>query len=210
MHDISTSEGTSSDIFRLILDHGPLTLYTANKKSDLALGTIHRHFKQMQDSAKIIKYNVDGKRKKIAYGPTVFGFVYFYGNAKIKENLENYFLLWADKKEFLDDLDAEGFDKQKIIQNTQEYKKIFAKYVQFFNAVENNIESITNGESEVAREILLFVSSALLSNNPKYQKIWEDLYVSLPSVRKSIDDYVTNTVASYKQFKKRLKPRIIN
>ena len=208
MADISISKDTSADIFRLILDNGPLTLYVANKKSDLALGTIHRHFKQLQETAKIQQYDVGGKRKKIAYGPTVFGFVYFYDYKEIQDKLENYFLLWTDKKEFLDDLQAEGFDRRKIIQNPRESRKVFTKYVQFFNAVENNIDSITNGKSEIAREVLLFVSSALVSNNPKYQAIWEDLYVNLPSIRKSIDDYVHDTISSYRQFKKRLKSRI--
>jgi len=208
MRDISTSEGTSFDIFRLILDHGPLTLYSANQKSDLALGTIHRHLKHLQDSAKIKEYKVDGKRKKIAYGPTVFGFVYFYQDKKIQENLENYFLLWADKTEFLDDLQEEGFEKEELLQDPQKFKKVFSKYVRFFNAVESNIDSITKGESEIAREILVFVSSAVLSNNPKYQKLWEDLYVNLPAFRKSIDDYIKNTVSTYRQFKKKIAPKI--
>jgi hypothetical protein len=192
------------------LEHGPLTLYSANQKSSLAIGTIHRHFKQLQESAKIKVYHVDGKRKKVAYGPTVFGFVSFYGDRHVREKLENYFLLWSDKKEFLDDLYGEGFDKQQVSENPREYKKIFANYVKFFNGVEDTIDSIARGESDLPREILIFLSSALLTNDPKYQKIWEDLYANLPALRKSLDEYIYNTVSSYNEFKKRLESRIKN
>lgn len=210
MRDISTSEATSTDIFRLILDYGPLTLYTANQKASLALGTIHRHFKQLHDTGKIIVYKSSGKRKKISYGPTVFGFVYFYDDKKVKEKLENYFLLWADKDEFLDNLNSEGFDIEKISENPQEYKKTFVNYVRFFNAVEKKIEAITTGDSDVPRDILMFVSSALLIKDPTYQKLWEYLYINLPSFRHGLDNYVNNTVSSYNEFKKRVKSKIKN
>lgn len=209
MADISTSEATSRDIFRLILDHGPLTLYTANQKSSLAIGTIHRHFKQLEETGKITVYQ-SGKRKKIAYGPAVFGFVYFFGDIELNNRLENYFLLWSENKEFLKILQAEGFDQKQVSENPDKYRKIFVNYIQFLNAIENKIDSIKKGDSEVPRDILIFLSSALLAKDSRYKKIWEDLYVSFPPLRKSVDDYVNNTVSSYREFKKKMKPRIKN
>ena len=70
MVDMSTTADTSMDIFEAIMDNGPLTLYSANNKTRIPVGTIHRHFKQLTRTGKIRVYASSSKgRKKIEYGP---------------------------------------------------------------------------------------------------------------------------------------------
>lgn len=57
MVDMSTVSSTSMDIFRAVIEHGPLTLYSANAKTRMSIGTIHRHFKQLEKSGKIRVYD---------------------------------------------------------------------------------------------------------------------------------------------------------
>ena len=80
MMDMSTTNQTSMDIFREILDGGkPVTLYSANAKTRIPIGTIHRHFKQLEKTEKIRIYeSVQTGRKKIKYGPTIYGMIHFY------------------------------------------------------------------------------------------------------------------------------------
>ena len=76
MADISTKTQTTVDIFKAIMDYGPLTLYSANNKTRIPIGTIHRHFKQLRKANKIRVYTSKRKgRKKIEYGPTIYGMI---------------------------------------------------------------------------------------------------------------------------------------
>jgi hypothetical protein len=56
MMDMSTAEKTSLDIFKGIMDWGPLTLYSANAKTRMPIGTIHRHIKLLEKTGKIKAY----------------------------------------------------------------------------------------------------------------------------------------------------------
>ncbi|TAK27159.1 MAG: ArsR family transcriptional regulator [Nitrosarchaeum sp.] len=205
MADMSTSQKTSMDIFRGIMDHGPLTLYLANSKTKMPIGTIHRHFKQLEKTGKIRVYESKKKgRKKIEYGPTIYGIISFYKQDKeFAKKIQNYFLIWIENKEFQNELEKEGFDV--TIDNLKKSKQIFQKYMDYFSAVEEQIEMIKRGEDIVSRDTLIMISSGLLSTNPQYQKLWTELYSSLPGMRKSLDDYMENMIKSYKEFKKNLK-----
>jgi len=205
MADISTSQKTSMDIFRAIMDHGPLTLYSANSKTKMPIGTIHRHFKQMEKTGKIRVYESKKKgRKKIEYGPTIYGIISFYRQDKeFAKKIQNYFLIWIENKEFQNELEKEGFDI--TFDNLKKSKQVFQKYMDYFSAVEEQIEMIKRGEDIVSRDTLIMISSGLLSTNPQYQKLWTELYSSLPGMRKSLDDYMENMIKSYKGFKKNLK-----
>jgi len=76
MADISTTNQTSVDIFKAIMDYGPLTLYSAKSNTRIPIGTIHRHFKQLNKAGKIRVYESKRKgRKKIEYGPTIYGMI---------------------------------------------------------------------------------------------------------------------------------------
>lgn len=205
MADMSTAQKTAMDIFRGIMDHGPLTLYLANSKTKMPIGTIHRHFKQLEKAGKIRVYESRKKgRKKIEYGPTIYGIISFYRQDKeFAKKIQNYFLIWIENKEFQNELEREGFDV--TFDNLKKSKQIFQKYMDYFSAIEEQIDMIKRGEDVVSRDTLIMISSGLLSTNPQYQKLWSELYSSLPGMRKSLDDYMENMIKSYKEFKKHLK-----
>ena len=205
MSNISTNTKTSVDIFRALMDHGPLSLYSATSKTRIPLGTIHRHFGQMQKSGKIRVYQSEPKgRKKISYGPTISGIISFYRQDKdFSEKIENYYLNWIENKEFQNELETEGFDIS--IENLKKSKKVFRKYLDYFSAIESQIEKIRKGDDIISRNLQIFLGSVLLSSDPQYQKLWTELYHALPGMQKSLDDYMQNTIQSYKQFKKDFK-----
>jgi len=205
MADISTAAHTSMDIFRAIMDYGPLTLYSANSKTRIPIGTIHRHFKQLSKSGKIRVYKSKDKgRKKIEYGPTMYGIVSFYKHDKeFAEKIENYYLIWIENKEFQKDLEGEGFDVS--IENLKKSKHVFRKYMNYFSAVEEQIEKMKSGEDSVSRDMQIFFGSMMLSSNPQYQKLWTELYNKLPGMQKSLEEYMETMIKSYKEFKKNLR-----
>jgi hypothetical protein len=184
-----------------ILDWGPLTLYSANAKTRMPIGTIHRHVKLLEKAGKIKAYESKTTgRKKIQYGPTIYGMISFYRrDKKFVSRIQNYFLLWIEHKEFQKELEKEGFD---ISGNLTKSKQVFQKYMDYFSAVEEQMEKIKKGDSIISRDVLILISSGLLSSNPHYQKLWQTLYQNLPGMRKSLDEYMTNMIKSYKEFKK--------
>jgi hypothetical protein len=198
---MSSAEKTSLDIFKAIMDWGPLSLYSANTKTRMPIGTIHRHVKLLEKAGKIKAYESKTTgRKKIQYGPTIYGMISFYRqDAKFASLIQNYFLLWIEHKEFQKELQKEGFD---ISGNLAKSKLVFQKYMDYFSAVEEKIEEIKKGDSKISRDVLILISSGLLSSDPYYQKLWQILYQNLPGVRKDLDEYMTNMIKSYKEFKK--------
>jgi hypothetical protein len=206
MMDMSTAEKTSLDIFKGIMDWGPLTLYSANAKTRMPIGTIHRHIKLLEKTGKIKAYESKTTgRKKIQYGPTIYGILSFYRqDKKLSSSIQNYFLLWIEHKEFQKELEKEGFD---ISGDLAKSKHIFQKYMDYFSAVEKQMEKIKKGDSVISRDVLILISSGLLSSDPHYQKLWQELYQNLPGVRKSLDEYMTNMIKSYKEFKKRFNSK---
>ena len=205
MADISTTRQTSVDIFKAIMDYGPLTLYSANTKTRIPIGTIHRHFKQLSKAGKIRVYESKRKgRKKIEYGPTIYGMINIYRQDKeFAGKIENYFLIWIERKEFQKDLAAEGFDI--TFESLKKSKHVFRKYMDYFSAVEEQIEKIRKGEDPISHDILIMLSSEMLSSNPHYYKLWTELYNKLPGMQKSIDEHIENIIKSYKEFKKNFK-----
>jgi hypothetical protein len=193
------------DIFRGIMDHGPLTLYSANAKTKMPIGTIHRHFKQLEKEGKIRVYRSHKKgRRKIEYGPTIYGILSVYRlDKEFAKKIQNYFLIWIENKDFQTELEKEGFDISS--DNLKKSKQIFQKYMDYFSAVEEQIDMIKRGEDIISRDTLIMISSGLLSSSPQYQKLWTELFSSLPGMRKSLDDYMQNMIKSYKSFKKNLK-----
>jgi len=202
MMDMSTSEKTSMDIFMGIMDWGPLTLYSANAKTRMSIGTIHRHIKHLEEAGKIRIYKSKMKgRKKIEYGPTLYGMISFYRqDSKFASSIQNYFLLWIENEEFKKELEKEGFD---ISENLSKFKQIFQEYMEYFSAVEDQMERIRRGDNVISRDVLILISSGLLSSDPHYQKLWENLYQNLPGMRKSLDDFMKNMIKNYMSFKKK-------
>ncbi len=202
---MSTKTKTSADIFRAIMDHGPLTLYSANTKTRIPIGTIHRHFKQLSKANKIRVYESKRKgRKKIEYGPTIYGMISFYRQDKeFAEKIENYFLMWIEHKEFQKELAVEGFDT--TFEILKKSKHVFRKYMNYFSAIEQQIEKIRKGEDAISHDILIILSSEMLSSDPHYQKLLIELYNELPGMQKSLDEHMETMMKSYKEFKKKLK-----
>ena len=203
---MSTSNPTSADIFRAIMDNGKsLTLYSANSKTRIPMGTIHRHFKQLEKTGKIRIYESKRKgRKKIEYGPTIQGMISFYRQDKeIAKMIENYFLIWIEHKEFQKELAAEGFNVTS--ENLKRSKRVFRKYMDYFAAVEEQIDRIRKGDDAISHDMQVFLGAMLLSSNPQYQRLWMELYRELPGMQKSLDGYMENMTESYKGFKKNLK-----
>jgi len=207
MMDMSTAEKTSLDIFKSIMDWGPLSLYSANAKTRMPIGTIHRHIKLLEKTGKIKAYESKTTgRKKIQYGPTIYGMLSFYNqDKKFASSIQNYFLLWIENKEFQNELEKEGFD---VTGNLAKSKQIFQKYMDYFSAVERKMDKIKKGDSVISRDVLILISSGLLSSDPHYQKLWQELYQNLPGVRKDLDEYMTNMIKSYKEFKKQFNSKI--
>lgn len=207
MADISSPTQTSLDIFRAIMDYGPLTLYSANNKTRMSIGTLHRHFKHLSKSGKIRVYESNKKgRKKIEYGPTILGMVTFYRqDKKFAKNIENYFLLWIKNKEFQKELELEGFDVSD--KNLKNSKHVFKTYMDYFGAVEDQIERIMKGEDIISHNLQVFIGVFLLSSYPYYQKLWTELYNNLPLMQSNCDDYMQNMIKQYKEFKKQLKTK---
>jgi len=205
MVDMSKAAGTTLDIFRAIMDEGPLTLYSTNSKTRIPIGTIHRHFKQLNKLKKIRVYKSKNKgRKKIEYGPTMYGIISAYRQDKeFAKKIENYFLLWIEHKEFQKELKAEGFNIS--FENLKKSKHVFKKYMEYFGAVEDQIEKIRNGEDHISHDIQIFFSSMILSANPHYQKLWTELYKEIPGMQENLDEYMENMIKSYKEFRKFLK-----
>lgn len=202
MADISTTAHIPADIFQAIMDNGPLTLYSANVKTKIPIGTIHRYFKILNNSGKIRVYESKTKgRKKIEYGPTMYGIIVHYTQDKaFAEKIENYFLLWIEHKEFQKDLAKEGFDIST--ENLKKSKHLFKKYLDYFGAVEDQIIKIRKGEDSISHDILIMLSSQILSSNPQYQKLLMELYDKIPGMQKSLEGYMENMVKSYDEFKK--------
>ena len=173
------------------------------------MGTIHRYFKRLTETGKIRIYRSSKKgRKKIEYGPTMYGMLCMYmQDKKFAEKIENYFLLWIDNKEFVNDLSSEGFDVS--IEGLKNSKHLFQKYMDYFSAVENQIIKFRSGEDSISRDLLIMLSSEILSHNPSYRKLWTELYSELPGMQKSLDDYVTTMAESYKAFRKDFKRQLV-
>jgi hypothetical protein len=198
---MSSFDRTASDIFSLILEKGPLTLYSASTGSRFPIGTIHRHFKEMKSTGKIKVYEKNKKgRKKMPYGPTSF-----YGiDYRIQEKLEDYFLKWIDYDEFVSDLVKEGFDSDVVIQQYKS-KKLFRKYVHYFAGVDDQLALLQDGSASISREVSQFIGEVLVSMKPEYMKIWEDLYLNCPGIKHNVDTYLKSTISLYKQLQKKSK-----
>lgn len=202
--DISHHDKTAVRLFKLILTDGPITLYKATSESDIPIGTIHRHFKEMEEGKKIRIYlhSSDG-RKKIAYGPTLYGFVYFFRiDNELANKLEDYFDFWIRKNQFASDLVDAGFDT-KSITSDQKTKKIFRKYIQYYSGVEDQLINFSKNLEEIPHETRLFIGEFLLSTKKEYKKTWEELYSSLPGFRKNVLEFFESMMRVYSDLKRK-------
>ena len=205
--DISAHDKTALELFKIVINKGPLTLYTANTRSNMPIGTIHRHFKEMIETEKIMVYEISQSgRKKISYGPTVFGFIYFYRlDDEIKKNLDSYFYTWIKKEKFVEDLKKAGFDEKKITSDAKESKKIFSKFIYFYAGIEDQLEYLVKNLKDVPRDIRWFMGGFLLVHKREYMKAYNDLVRTMPGLRKDISNFLESMIESYGNLKKMTK-----
>ena len=134
----------------------------------------------------------------------MYGMISFYRTDKeFAKKIENYFLIWIEQEGFQKELAEEGYDIS--YENLRKSKKIFRKYMDYFSAVEKQIEKIRKGENTVSHDIQILLGSMMLSSNPYYQKLWIELYNELPGMQKSLDEYMNTIINSYKEFKKNIR-----
>lgn len=187
--DISGSARTGLDIFGLVIDRGPLTLYSASTQSRFPLGTIHRHLREMERTGRISAYATSGGRRKKPYGPTVFGFVYYSRiDGRIRDRLENYFLLWLEHGDFRGDLGRNGFDVDELLRHPHRSKALFRKYVEYCSLIEEQLDQIKNDWDSVPRDFAVFIGEVmLLTNRPSHFGTWQELYMRMPGLRRNAD-----------------------
>ncbi len=202
--DISAHDKTALELYKIIINKGPLTLYSANSRSNMPIGTIHRHFKEMIETEKIMIYEISqAGRKKISYGPTVFGFIYFYRlDDEIKKNLDSYFDTWIKKEKFVEDLKKAGFDEKKITSDAKESKKIFSKFIYFYAGIEDQLEYLVKNLKDVPRDIRWFMGGFLLVHKKEYMKTYDELVKTMPGLRKDISNFLESMIESYGKLKK--------
>ena len=202
--DISAHDKTALELYKIIINKGPLTLYSANSRSNMPIGTIHRHFKEMIETEKIMIYEISqAGRKKISYGPTVFGFIYFYRlDDEIKKNLDSYFDTWIKKEKFVEDLKKAGFDEKKITSDAKESKKIFSKFIYFYAGIEDQLEYLVKNLRDVPRDIRWFMGGFLLVHKKEYMKTYDELVKTMPGLRKDISNFLESMIESYGKLKK--------
>lgn len=191
--DISGAARTGADIFRLVADIGPVTLYSASTRSRFALGTLHRHFKEMLRAGTLAEYDdLEGRRKRKPYGPTVLGFVHYSRiDDKISNKLENYFLLWVEAAEFRDDLTSHGFSAKSVAQDPRGSKDLFCKYVKYYSLIEEQLDNLRNNWNLVPRDLALFMGEVmLLTLEPSQFRTWKELYLKMPGLRERADSRI--------------------
>jgi hypothetical protein len=201
--DISSHDMTALELFKVIINKGPLTLYSANTLSNMPIGTIHRHFKEMIKTEKIMVYQTSTSgRKKISYGPTVYGFVYFYTmDEELQKNLDFYFDSWIKNEKFVDDLVESGFDRKKIVSDKKS-KKTFEKFVYFYAGVEDQLNYLVKNLSDVPRDVRWFIGGFLLVRKKEYMQTHEELVTEIPGLRKDISNFLQVMIKSYGKLQK--------
>lgn len=201
--DISSHDKTALELFKVIINKGPLTLYSANTLSNMPIGTIHRHFKEMIKTEKIMVYQTSTSgRKKISYGPTVYGFVYFYTmDEELRKNLDSYFDSWIKNVKFVDDLVESGFDKKRIASDKKS-KKTFAKFVYFYAGVEDQLNYLVKNLSDIPRDVRWFIGGFLLVRKKEYMQTHEELVTEIPGLRKDISNFLQVMIKSYGKLQK--------
>lgn len=205
--DISAHDKTALELFKIIINKGPLTLYSANSRSNMPIGTIHRHFKEMIETEKIMVYEISqAGRKKISYGPSVYGFIYFYRlDDEIKKNLDSYFDTWIKKEKFVEDLKKAGFDEKKIISDAKGSKKTFSKFIFFYAGIEDQLEYLVKNLRDIPRDIRWFMGGFLLVHKREYMKTYDELVRTMPGLRKDISNFLESMIESYGKLKKMTK-----
>ncbi len=189
MMDISQSERLDKEIFDLILTKGPITVYSASKEYGIALATIHRHFKEMENEKEIKIYREEphqsGNPKKL-YGPTIPGIFGFCSDFEsIRKKFDSIYEKWIKEKPFVNDIKQEfGFSEDFIQQNPREVIQICKKYMKFHNDALDVLDDEDFLDEHIA-EVGFFLHG--IKNPKKYLEITKELYEKIPKFRLQMD-----------------------
>ena len=78
----------------------------------------------------------------------------YLADKEFAKKAENYFLIWIENDEFKKELAVAGFDTNLDI--LKKSKHVFKKYLDYFGAIEEQIERIKNGTDAVSHEIMTY------------------------------------------------------
>jgi len=195
--EISQSERLNAEIFDLILTKGPITVYSASKKSGISLPTIHRHFKQMEKDGEIKIYRTEphqsGNPKKL-YGPKIKGILNFSIDFEnIRKNIDSILEKWLTQKPFVKEIiDEFGFGEDFIKQDSQNVIKICKKYMRFYHEA----FEATQDEKTMDENILDIGFFLLAKQSPKktFERI-KEIYETVPKYRVQFTAFVLTNMA---------------
>ena len=182
--DISDIDTFEFELFQLMIDNGPITVYSLSNLSNRAHPTVHRHFKQFEEEEYIRVYRTEDHRtgqKKKFYGPTVIGIFWFCTLFKeYNQRLDFIVDKWKGEKPFLKDLVIAGFDLKLLETDPVYFKNIFKKFAKFYTDSWYEIENY-----EPTKDTWMAVGSFLLGlkSPKKYSKIMKDLFKAVPGFK---------------------------
>lgn len=186
--DISVFDIASYEIFKDIIQNGPITAYSIKTEKNMAYATVHQHFKDMEKKKFIKIYEEQDHRsgqKKKFYGPTLNGIVGFCRvRPRFKSRLEFIYLKWKGHEKFVEELQTLGFDIKQI-ENDPKAKKYFIKYLEFMLRVTKVAETLNEISLEEKMEMVMMYYS--IKNPEEYFKFLEE-FSYMPGIRKQAMD----------------------
>lgn len=156
--DISDFDIRSFEIFKDIIQNGPITAYSIKTEKKMAYATVHQHIKDMEKRNLIKIYDEQNHRsgqKKKLYGPTIDGIAGFcVVRPRFKNRLEFIFDKWKRFPKFIEELETLGFEINTI-KNQEKAKEEFVRYMGFVINITNLAEKIQDIPFEEKTEMII-------------------------------------------------------
>ncbi len=206
--DISAYDLKAAEIFKLILEDGvPKTSYDLIFKKDQPTATVHRHLNRMIKDNEIAEYgdkkNLRGKKP---YGPTLFGFISYYGlDKEFAKNLEHYFDIWKNNEIFRSALDLMGFDNKKMEKYPDKCRKMFRALIEYFALAEKAYDKLAKDPYILPYEGQQFIGAMLLADNKKAKQYYLELYAFSKPFRDGINLFMQGIFQHYTELQKNSK-----
>jgi len=205
--DIPAFDKKNSEIFGQILEGGtPKTAYDLSDHGRYIATTL-RHTEDMMDRGflqvyEIKKENSSGRPKK-PYGPTFYGIVEncVQDPQNIKK-LGKIFDEWKNNTYFQSILISIGLDEEKVKNEPDFCKKIFAKMVYFHVGCFVEFDNLIHDPESIDINMMLMIGSMLAYDKKNYQKIFAQLYTNLPAFKKSMNMIYELFIANIENYKK--------
>jgi len=182
--DISDIDRFDFDLFKKMIDSGPITVYSLSNISNRAHPTVHRHFKELEADEYIRVYRTEDHRtgqKKKFYGPTIQGIFWFCTLFKeYHKRLDFIIDKWKGEEPFLKELVINGFDLKLLETDPVYFKNIFKKFAKFY--ADSWYEVVNYVPTQ---DTWMAVGSFLigLKHPKKYSKIMKELFQAVPGFK---------------------------